>query len=76
MNKSLGPNSLPIYILKICNNFFSEKLCDIANLSFLTGVFPDICKTAKVIPIYKNDNSLLCVNYRPISLLPIFSKIF
>ena len=76
MNKSLGPNSLPIYILKIANNFFSEKLCDIANLSFTTGIFPDLCKTAKVIPIYKKDNPLLCENYRPISLLPIFSKIF
>ena len=75
MNKSLGPNSLPIYILKIANHFFSEKLCDIANLSFSTGIFPDLCKTAKVIPIYKKDNPLICENYRPISLLPIFSKI-
>ena len=74
MNKSLGPNSLPIYILKIDTHFFSEKLCDIANLSFITGIFPDLCKTAKVIPIYKKDNPRVCENYRPISLLPILSK--
>ena len=76
MNKSLGPNSIPVYILKIANDFFSHKLCDIINLSFKTGSFPDLCKIAKVIPIYKKDNPLLCENYRPISLLPIFSKIF
>ena len=53
-----------------------EKLSSIINLSFVTGIFPDLCKVAKVIPIYKKDNPLLCVNYRPITPLPIFSKFF
>ena len=47
----------------------------IINLVFKTGNFPELCKIAKVIPIFKKENELLCVNYRPISLLPIFSKI-
>ena len=34
------------------------------------------CNLAKVLPIFKKDNPLICENYRPISLLPIFSKIF
>ena len=66
---------MPIYILKI-NNIFSEQLANIVNLSFKTGIYPDLCKLAKVIPIFKKDDPLLCVNYRPISLLPIYSKIF
>ena len=74
--KTLGPNSIPIYILKISNNFFSDLLSDIVNLSFKTGIFPDLCKLSKIIPIFKRDDPMLCVNYRPISLLSIFSKIF
>ena len=75
-HKSLGPNSIPTFILQSSNMFFSEKLSKIINICFETGVFPDLCKTGKVIPIYKKENPLFCENYRPISLLPIFSKIF
>ena len=75
LKKSLGPNSIPMYVLKVANLFFADKLCDIINLSFITGIFPDLCKLAKVIPLFKKDNPLLCDNYRPISLLPVYSKI-
>ena len=51
-------------------------LTDIANLSFKTGIFPDLCKLSKIIPIFKKDDPMLCVNYRSMSLLSIFSKIF
>ena len=81
IKKSLGPNTIPIYILKIANLFFSIKLCDIINLSFKTCIVPDLCKLPKVIPIFKKENPLLVENYRPISLLPIsllpiYSKMF
>ena len=74
--KTLGPNSIHIYILKISNNYFSDLLTDIINLSFKTGIFPDLCKLSKIIPLFKKDDPMLCVNYRPISLLSIYSKIF
>ena len=75
INKSLGPNSIPIYILKVYKEFFSEKLLTLINISLETGTFPDLCKIAKVIPIHKKDDKSNIHNYRPISLLPIFSKI-
>ena len=74
--KSLGPNSVPVFVLKVNNDFFSDQLSKLINLSFESGIFPDLCKLAKVIPIFKSGNEVLCENYRPISLLPIYSKIF
>ena len=40
------------------------------------GVFPDDWKNSNVVPIHKRDSKNLIKNYRPISLLPIFSKVF
>ena len=54
----------------------APQLTMIINESFSTGLFPDKQKLAKVIPIHKKDSTQNCNNYRPISLLPIFSKIF
>ena len=55
--------------------FFSLNLSRIFNLCFETGIFPNLCKIAKVIPVHKKDDPSFCVNYRPISLLSFFSKI-
>ena len=53
----------------------SKPLTYICNLSFQTGTFPDKMKIAKVIPLYKTGNKHQFTNYRPVSLLPQFSKI-
>ena len=38
--------------------------------------FPDIWKKSNIIPVHKKNDKQLIQNYRPISLLPIFGKIF
>ena len=46
------------------------------NLSVLQGDFPSEMKLAKVLPIYKVDNHQLIQNYRPITVLKFFSKVY
>ena len=65
-----------MYLIKNSFDLISEPLAQLINLSLTTGVFPDKLKVAKVIPIYKAENSENFSNYRPISLLTNFSKIF
>lgn len=47
----------------------------ICNLSFVSGIFPDAMKVAKVKPLYKTGEKSSFTNYRPVSLLPQFSKL-
>ena len=47
----------------------------ITNLSFQTGVFPRELKIANVVPILKAGDEMFFTNYRPVSVLPVFSKI-
>ena len=73
--KSLGPNSIPIKLLKHLCPLISLPLSQIINESFQSGIFPDKMKLAKVIPLFKKGCSVTASNYRPISLLSVFSKI-
>ena len=73
--KSSGPHSIPVKLLKLASNHIAIPLSNIFNSSFQEGIFPNLCKTAKVIPIFKNGPRDSVNNYRPISLLPIFGKI-
>jgi len=52
-----------------------KPLTHVCNVSFRTGIFPDQMKVAKVIPLFKAGNKNDLSNYRPVSLLPQFSKI-
>ena len=73
--KSLGPNSIPMKILKCLSPLISSPLSQIINESFQGGIFPGKMKLAKVIPLFKKGCPLTASNYRPISLLSVFSKI-
>ena len=56
-------------------NEIVKPLTHICNVTFQTGVFPNQMKIAKVIPVFKAGDKCVFTNYRPISLLPQFSKI-
>ena len=74
-SKGKGFDNIPISLIKGCNAEFSSILAYLNNQSFNDGVFPDVLKVAKVIPVYKSDDIYSVSNYRPISVLTTFSKI-
>jgi len=55
-------------------NYISEPLTCIINLSINSGVVPDQMKLACVVPLFKSGDKRLFSNYRPVSVLPFFSK--
>ena len=67
---------ISVKLLKTSCQYMSKQLCDIINKSFETGQFPNKLKTAYVTPVHKAGSKLIPSNYRPISILPIISKIF
>ena len=76
-NKTTSNTSIiPIQILKSISHIIDLPLSIIINKSFISGIFPDNLKLSRVIPIFKSGEKDDMNNYRPISLLPNFSKIF
>ena len=74
-SKATGPDNLPPGMLKDCSNELSGPLCYLINLTMINGTIPNEWKLAKVIPIFKYGDRTDPNNYRPISILPILSKI-
>jgi len=73
---SIGTNGIPVNLLKILGNYISQPLAKLINQSFTAGIFPSKLKVAKVVSLFKKGDPEFASNYRPISLLPIFSKLF
>ena len=66
----------PIKILKNSIHIYSEKLTNIFNECLINGKFSDTLKRADVTPIFKKGNDNEKENYRPVSMLSTFSKVF
>jgi hypothetical protein len=73
---SYGYDEIPITILKISMPYIISPLTYICNKSLGQGVFPDRLKYAVIKPIFKAGEKYEPSNYRPISLLSSFSKVF
>lgn len=80
--QNLKPKSTPdIYYLntqlvKWSASYIAEPLTDIFNACYEQAQVPDRMKVAKIKPIFKKDDPTDCSNYRPIAVLPVFSKVF
>ena len=74
-SNSCGFDDLSTNTLKSIKHSVTKPLAIIINQIFNTGEFPEQLKIAKVIPIFKKDDNLQFNNYRPISLLPVLSKV-
>ena len=75
-NKKCGVHDFSPMILKSNSHLIALPLTQLLNQSFQQGIFPNRLKLARVIPLYKKGAKTDPNNYRPISLLNIFSKIF
>ena len=75
-NSSAGYDEFPTFVAKLCVESFIQPLTFLINSSLKSGVFPSELKLARVVPIFKAGNSSDLTNYRPISVLTFFAKVF
>ena len=73
--KAAGPDKVPTMLVKDVADLISKPLSIIFNSSLANGIFPDIWKLARVAPIFKSGSKKDVNNYRPISVISIFSRI-
>ena len=73
--KSSGPDGVSGRILIEFSSVIAPKLCALFNHFLQSGIVPSKWKCANVTPIYKKGKKEFATNYRPISLLPIISKV-
>ena len=73
--KATGSDGIPGLLLKQCAAVIAPSLTAIFNVSLTTGELPRAFKVANIAPVYKSGDREEAGNYRPISLLPIVSKV-
>ena len=74
--KSYGLYSFPTQLLECSCDILSPVLSNIFNISLTSGVHPSKLKISKITPIFKSEDETGASNYRPISLLSSFNRIF
>ena len=74
-NKSAGYDDISVDIVKKVVNLIQSPLLYIFNISLKHGVFPEKLKIARVTSVLKTGDNFTVSNYRPISILPCFSKL-
>ena len=75
-SKAHGWDNISIKMIKICGESITVPLKIIFEQSLKENKFPEVWKKANIVPVHKKEDKNLIKNYRPVSLLPIFSKIY
>ena len=75
INKRIGYDDISFNVVKKCFGVLHKPLLHIFNLSLKTGIFLEKLKIARVTPLFKGSENYELGKYRPISVLPCFSKI-
>lgn len=74
-NKATGLDNIPASILKISINHILRPLTHLINLSLKNGIVPRAWKLARITPLHKGGDPTNVSHYRPISVLPVLSKV-
>ena len=74
--KSFGIDNISSYFMKLALPFIENSLAVLFNTSIETSQFPDSWKVARVTPVFKDGGKTEKSNYRPISVLPVISRLF
>ena len=75
-NKASISNDIPVSLMKQFANCYCEKLTNILNDCLKENRFPNLRKVAKISPVFKKLDNTSKDNYRPISTLSNFAKLF
>ena len=76
INKAHGHDNISVRMIKLCTKSVARPLTLIFQNSMAAGTFATQWKRANIVPIHKKNDKQIVSNYRPVSLLPICSKIF
>ena len=76
VSEAIQESDIPVKIIKANENFFAEAVCFYFNKALENGKFPNCLKLANITPVFKKGARTSKNNYRSVSILPVFSKIF
>ena len=74
--KACPDGDIPVKLIKMNEDIFSRLIFQNFNQSLIYGDFPHCLKQAETIPVFKKEKKLDKSNYRPMSILPVISKIY
>ena len=75
IHKACGPDGISARIIKECSEQLVAPLCILFRKSTNSGIFPGRWSEANIVPIHKKGSKKIPLNYRSVSLLPLFGKL-